>query len=92
MKIELVFTESDAHKILQEYKKIGDLCLTDACPTKELTICNICEICPLRYLNKKDGIKYVLSHIHKEQMMWSVNVDDYIEHIDELEVSTDAED
>lgn len=91
MKIEIVFTEADAHKILQDYKAGKDLCLTDACPTCGL-ICNICEICPLKNLNDKEKLEYMLLHIHKEPMMWSVNVDDYIEHIDELEVSADAED
>lgn len=91
MKIEIVFTEADAHKILQDYKEGKHLCLTDACPTKELQLCNICEICPLRKLNDKEKLEYVLSHIHKEPMMWSANVDDYIEHIDELEANTNAE-
>ena len=81
MKIEIVFTEADAHKILQDYKTGKDICLTDACPTREIALCNICEICPLKNLNDKEKLKYIFSHIHKEPMMWDANIDDYIEHI-----------
>ena len=76
MKVEIVFTEADVHKILQDYKNGYDLCLTDACPTRGM-IHNICEICPLRNLNDKEKLKYVLSHIDKGQMMWPVNIDNY---------------